>query len=62
MKWFFMRGPQGTIAIKGDFAQQAKQEAAERWGCSTDEIEVTGDCPYYGSGEKIPISEEAIWV
>lgn len=51
MRWYFMSGPGGTIACKGDYRAQAVQEAAERWGCGLDEIEVTGEEPYRGSGE-----------
>lgn len=50
MKWYYMRGPGGTICCKGNFEGQAKQEAAERWGCGTDEIEITGEEPYNGNG------------
>ena len=50
MKWYFMRGPGGTICCKGDYEGQAKAEAAERWGCGTDEITVTGTEPYNGNG------------
>lgn len=49
MKWYYMKGPGGTIACKGSFAQEAVQEAAERWGCGTEEITVTGEEPYHGS-------------
>lgn len=46
MKWFFMKGPAGTIACKGEYPAEAKAEAAERWGCGSDEITVTGEEPY----------------
>ena len=46
MKWFYMAGPGGTIAIKAEYAAKAKREAAERWGCGSDEITVTGEEPY----------------
>ena len=51
MKWFYMVGPGGTIAIKAEYASKAKREAAERWGCGADEIRVTGEETY-----KVPSS------
>ena len=58
MKWFHMRGPGGTITVKAEFSAQAVHEAAERWGCDPDGIQVTGEEPYYGSGEPVPVSLE----
>ena len=46
MKWYYMKGPGGTICCKGEFEGQAKAEAAERWGCGTEEITVTGEEDY----------------
>ena len=46
MKWFFMSGPGGTIAIKARFPNEAKAEAAERWSCDAAEIVVTDSEPY----------------
>lgn len=51
MKWYFMRGPGGTIACRGEYKAQAVTEAAERWGCDPAEISVTGEEPYNGNGE-----------
>ena len=45
-----MKGPEGTITCKGNFAAQAIREAAERWGCDPAEIVVTGEEEYRGSG------------
>jgi len=50
MKWYFMRGPGGTICRKGDYNAQAVTEAAERWGCGADEITVTGTEEYITGG------------
>lgn len=50
MKWFFMSGPGGTIAIKARFPNEAKDEAAERWGCGADEITVTETEDYNTGG------------
>lgn len=49
MKWFYMAGPGGTIACKGDYPAEAKAEAADRWSCGSDEITVTVEDPYHGS-------------
>lgn len=49
MKWYHMRGPEGTITCKGRYAAEALHEAAERWGCDAVEISVTGDAPYFES-------------
>lgn len=49
MKWYYMAGPGGTICCKVDCEGQAKAEAAERWGCESDEISVTGEEEYHGS-------------
>lgn len=46
MRWFSMKGPEGTITCKGNFAAQAIREAAERWGCDPAEIVVTGEAAY----------------
>ena len=51
MKWYYMKGPGGTIACKGNYAAEAKHEAAERWDCDSEEILVTTEEPYNGSGE-----------
>lgn len=50
MKWYFMRGPGGMIACKGDYKAKAVTEAAERWGCDPAEIEATKTEPYNGNG------------
>lgn len=50
MKWYHMKGPGGTIACKGDYEGQARAEAAERWGCGSDEITVTGTEEYNTGG------------
>lgn len=46
MKWFYMEGPGGTIAVKGHYAGAARAEAAERWSCSAEDIKVTGEEEY----------------
>lgn len=48
MKWYYMNGPCGTIAIKARYPADARAEAAERWGCDAGEIIVTGEEPYNG--------------
>lgn len=53
MKWYHMKGPGGTICCKGSFAQEAVLEAAERWGCGTEDITVTGEEDYNRTGERI---------
>lgn len=61
MKWFRMKGPGGTITCKGNYAGEAIREASERWACDPETIEIIREDPYYGSGERIPVSEEARW-
>lgn len=53
MKWYHMKGPGGTITCKGSYAQEAVQEAAERWGCGTEEITVTGEEEYNTITEEV---------
>ena len=52
LRWFDLRSKHGTITIKANNEAQAKEEAADRWKCSEDEIVCTGHKPYYG-GRKI---------
>ena len=53
MKWYSMKGPGGTITCKGYFPNEAKAEAAERWGCGTEEISVTGEEDYNTITEEV---------
>ena len=46
VKWFYRAGPGGTIACKGNYPAEAKAEAADRWGCGSDEITVAGEEPF----------------
>lgn len=48
LKWYDLASKHGTISIKAENQEQAKEEAAERWGCSEDEIVCTGHTPYCG--------------
>jgi hypothetical protein len=48
LNWYDLASRQGTISIKASSETQAKEEAAERWGCSEDEIVCTGSTPYHG--------------
>ena len=48
LKWYDLRSPYGTIMIKATNEEQAKEEAAERWNCSEEEIVCVGHTPYYG--------------
>lgn len=47
-RYYDLRSPYGTITIKAKSEAAAKEEAAERWGCSEDEIVSTGNKPYCG--------------
>lgn len=46
MKWFFMAGPGGSVAIKARYPMEAKQAAADRWTCDIEEIAVIDEQPY----------------
>ncbi len=48
LKWYDLKSPHGTITIKADNEEAAKEEAAERWKCDEDEIICTGHQPYFG--------------
>ena len=42
LRWYDLRGPGGSITIKERSEQAAKAEAADRWGCGSDEIVCVG--------------------
>lgn len=48
LRWYDFRSKHGTITIKAENEETAKEEAAERWKCSEDEIVCTGHSPYHG--------------
>ena len=48
LKWYDLKSRHGTITIKANSEAEAKEEAADRWNCSEDEILCTGHSPYYG--------------
>lgn len=58
MKWYHMRGKSGTISVKASHGVAAKAEAAERWGCSSDEIEITGEELYTGYEKPMIMNKE----
>lgn len=37
LRWYDIRGKAGSITIKARSEMEARQEAAERWGCGTEE-------------------------
>ena len=47
LRWYDLKSKHGTITIKASSEEAAKEEAAERWNCSEDEILCTGHSPYY---------------
>lgn len=49
LNWYDLKAAgYGTITIKAMTEEEAKEEAAERWKCSEDEIICTGHKPYFG--------------
>ena len=50
LRWYEFRSKQGTITCKGKTEHQARLEAAERIGASTDELICIGHSPYYQYG------------
>ena len=42
LRWYNIRGKGGNITIKARSEMEARQEAAERWGCGTDETICVG--------------------
>lgn len=53
LKWYDFRSKEhGSITVKGESEDEAREEAAERWNCSEDEIVCTGHVPYFG-GRKL---------
>lgn len=49
LKWYSFRAKgYGSIMIKGVDEETAREEAAERWNCSEDEIVCIGHEPYNG--------------
>lgn len=48
LRWYDFRSRCGTISIKAESEEEAKEEAAERWNVSEDEIVCTGHQPYNG--------------
>lgn len=52
LRWYDLWSPYGTMMVKANNEEAAKEEAAERWDCSEDEIVCTGHSPYYG-GRKL---------
>lgn len=47
LRWYDLRSPYGTLMIKANNEEAAKEEAAERWNCSEEEIVCTGHQPYF---------------
>lgn len=52
LRWYDFRSSCGTISIKAESEEEAKEEAAERWNVSEDEIVCTGHQPYH-SGRRL---------
>lgn len=48
LKWYDLKSSRGTITIKAETEEAAKEEASERWNISEDEIVCTGHQPYFG--------------
>lgn len=48
LRWYDLKSRHGCILIKASSEEAAKEEAAERWNCSAEEIVCTGHQPYYG--------------
>ena len=46
MRWYHLTGPDGTITIKSAYESKARDEAAERWGCDVDEVEIVASEGY----------------
>lgn len=46
LRWFDLRSAYGSITVKARSENDAKKEAAERWGCGTDEIICIGHAPF----------------
>ena len=54
MKWYdILTDGHGTIMIKANSEAEAKQEAADRLGCSVDDIIIVGCEDYNGYGAGI---------
>ena len=52
LKWYDFKSSRGTITIKAENEEAAREEASERWNISEDEIVCTGHQPYY-SGRRL---------
>jgi hypothetical protein len=46
LRWYDLRSPHGTITVKASSEAAAREEAAERWSCGTDEVICTGHTPF----------------
>lgn len=52
LKWYDFKSSRGTITIKAENEEAAREEASERWNISEDEIVCTGHQPY-NSGRRL---------